>query len=300
MRYDNDGSPPSRTAQWVAAARTLGGLLPDELRIADDPHGLAYTHGPARALADRLMRHPRLARALLSHAGPLTSFLLWMQLRTRALDDLLLDFVRDGGRQVVLLGAGYDCRALRFRRELRDAALFEVDHPATQRRKIARLPAETLENRVVYASWDFERDELARLPSHLRELGLDASSRVLTIWEGVTMYLGEGAIDGAVRAVHAFGAAGSRLALTYIDRSAIARPHGEQRLHQRLVARAGEPWRFGWDPGELPSWFGERGFRLVSDVTDGALAARFYPRKAARRFTQNIRHIALLEVRPGA
>ena len=37
---------------------------------------------------------------------------LYMQVRTRVLDDALLAFVRGGGAQIVLLGAGFDCRAL--------------------------------------------------------------------------------------------------------------------------------------------------------------------------------------------
>ena len=44
---------PSRTAQWVAAARGLGQLLPEALRIADDPYGLAFS---SSSLA-RLVRH---------------------------------------------------------------------------------------------------------------------------------------------------------------------------------------------------------------------------------------------------
>ena len=34
---------PSRTAAWVAAARHLGRLLPERLRLADDPFGAAFT-----------------------------------------------------------------------------------------------------------------------------------------------------------------------------------------------------------------------------------------------------------------
>jgi methyltransferase (TIGR00027 family) len=295
-----EGARPSHTAQWVAAARSLGVLLPEELLLARDPHGVDFTHGTTRAIAEALLSRPRLARALLRRAGPLTSFLLWMQLRTRALDDVLLDFVRSGGRQIVLLGAGYDSRALRFSRELEQAVVFEVDAPATQARKVAGLPAETLQNRVVYAPWDFERDAPDGLPARLAELGLDRREPVLTIWEGVTMYLGESAIHATVRAIRAFCGRGSRLAVTYMDRKAISSPRGEHGLHQLLTARVGEPYRFGWHPNELAAWFRAREFELLSDATDSELAARFYPARVARRFKQQVRHIAVFEVRSGA
>jgi len=39
-----DGTP-SRTAQFVAAARGMGRLLPEAARIADDPYGMAFSSG---------------------------------------------------------------------------------------------------------------------------------------------------------------------------------------------------------------------------------------------------------------
>ncbi len=297
MRYSGKRLEASRTAEWVAAARSVGGLLPSELALARDPYGVLYARGLVRGVAELLLRHPRWARALLPHAGPLTSFLLWMQLRTRALDDLLLEFVRGGGRQIVLLGAGYDSRALRFGHELAGAQVFEVDHPATQAGKVERLPAETFRTRVVYVGWDFERDDMAELPLRLHRQGLDPNARVLTIWEGVTMYLGHAAIEATLQAVRAFAGDRSLLAFTYIDRRALARPGHELKLSARLVASVGEPWRFGWEPAELPAWLVARGYALLSDESDADLAARHLPPRMRRSFARASRRVALAEVR---
>jgi methyltransferase (TIGR00027 family) len=294
MKHTDVGTEASRTAQWVAVARSLGELLPAELVLAHDPFGAAFARGSTRALAELLTRRPWLSSKLLTRAGPLTGFLLWMQLRTRALDDVLLDFVAKGGRQVVLLGAGFDCRALRFGSELAAATVFEVDHPSTQAGKIRELPAETMRTRVVYVGWDFERDAMEQLPARLHEQGLDPSQPVLTIWEGVTMYLEPDAIERTVRAVRALGAERSLLALTYIDRRSIGAPRGEFKLMAKLVSRVGEPWRFGWDPEDLPFWFGARGFSLVSDVTDAELATRFLPARFWRHFAKRSRHLAIV------
>ena len=40
---------------------------------------------------------------------------------------------------MVILGAGYDSRALRFAHELKGMRVFEVDHPGTQARKMGIL-----------------------------------------------------------------------------------------------------------------------------------------------------------------
>ncbi|HEY6877602.1 MAG TPA: SAM-dependent methyltransferase [Polyangiales bacterium] len=296
MKRRGKGVEASLTAQWVAAARTVGGLLPPELVLARDPFGVTFAQGSTRKLAELLLARPLLSRVLLPHAGPLTAFLLWMQLRTRALDDILLEFVRAGGRQVVLLGAGYDCRALRFAAELVGSTVFEVDHPATQAVKTERLPVEGFHNRVVYVPFDFERDPMASLPARLHAEGLDARAPVLTLWEGVTMYLGEPAIDATLKAVRGLSA-DSRLALTYIDRRALARKSREVALSAQLVARVGEPWRFGWHPAELPAWVAARGFAVVSDESDADLAARLLPARVGRYFARQNRHLALLGAR---
>jgi methyltransferase (TIGR00027 family) len=195
---------------------------------------------------------------------------------------------------VVLLGAGFDCRALRFGNELSAATVFEVDHPSTQNGKIKQLPAETMRTRVVYVGWDFARDDMTQLPARLHEQGLDPSLPVLTIWEGVTMYLEPDSIESTVRAVRAFGAEQSLLAFTYIDRRSIGAPRGEFKLMAKLVSQAGEPWRFGWEPEDVPFWFGARGFSLVSDASDAELATRFLPARFWRHFARRARHLAIV------
>ena len=57
--------------------------------------------------------------------------------RTRAFDRTVLGALERGTRQIVLLGAGYDGRALRYARPGID--FWEVDLPDTQRDKRERL-----------------------------------------------------------------------------------------------------------------------------------------------------------------
>jgi methyltransferase (TIGR00027 family) len=62
-----------------------------------------------------------------------------MARRTAFFDRASLAALERGVRQVVVLGAGYDGRALRFATP--GVTWFEVDHPATQSDKRARLAA---------------------------------------------------------------------------------------------------------------------------------------------------------------
>jgi methyltransferase (TIGR00027 family) len=278
----------------VAAARGGGALLPDTVRLADDPYGAAFTSPRLQQLLDSARARGPSAVATMPGLG---EWVLYMQVRTRLLDDAVREFARDGGKQVVLLGAGYDCRALRLR-ELARAAVFEVDHPATQRHKrdvLARMGARSPSH---YLAWDFERQPVRRLPAALVAAGHDPDRPTITVWEGVTMYLTEPAIEESVDAIATYSASRSVLAMTYSSRARLARPHLAGRAIAALVARVGEPWRWGWDPEELPDWMAARGFQVERDVCLADAARELLPHALARRVSDPGRRVAIAAREP--
>lgn len=270
----------SQTAAMVAAARALGAQLPPQAQLAADPDGFRFVH-PTIAAA---LRERGAFTAALRLPGPLRRWIVYMQVRTRVIDDALREFVAAGGRQVLLLGAGYDCRAHRLAEHLAGAAVFEVDHPATQRRKRKILDSSTQPRGAArYLPWDFERQPMADLPAALAAAGHKASEPTLVVWEGVTMYLTKDAIEATVAAVRVLGAAGSRLVFTYFDRAhVLGQAPWPSRLARAAVAQVGEPWRWGWAPAELPGWLAERRLELVSDTSMPQAAARLLPARWAR------------------
>jgi methyltransferase (TIGR00027 family) len=276
---------PSRTAAYVAVARGLGLLLPADVRLADDPYGVAFASPQLAKLAQR-------APTRLAMMPGLREWILYMQVRTRLLDDAVRAFVDAGGTQVVLLGAGYDCRALRLP-ELADAAVFEVDHPATQGHKRATLEKLDAQSPARYVTWDFETRPMDDLPDALADAGHDPQAPTLTLWEGVTMYLTEPAIDASLRAIHAWSAPGSELGMTYFAKKRLAQPSFATRAIQAVVARLGEPWRWGWIPEELPAFMAARGWDLVDDIAMSDAARALLPPHLAAGVTDPDRRIAL-------
>lgn len=260
----------------------MGALLPPEARLVEDPYGTAFSNMSSQVERVRPLANTRM----------LQQWIMYMQVRTRVIDDALRTWVAGGGRQVVLLGAGYDCRALRLP-ELRDARVFEVDHPATQQRKqrvLARLHAESP---AEYVTWDFETRAMDDLPDVLEEAGLDRSKPAFTIWEGVTMYLTDGAIDASLRAIRAWSAPGSRLAMTYFSKSRIEQPTLATRALKAIVATFGEPWRFGWAPDQLSAYLHERGFRLEENIAMADAARALLPPRYASLVSREDRHFSL-------
>jgi methyltransferase (TIGR00027 family) len=280
----------SFTASWVAGWRGLGHLFGDA-RIADDPYGARFGGPWAQALAVAGSRPA--VRAQIVRLRPIASWVAYMQVRTRLIDDEVRGFLGGGGRQIVILGAGYDCRAARFAAELDGGRVFEVDHPATQARKRAVLERSGARPPVEYVPWHFERRALAELPAALAALGLDLARPTLTLWEGVTMYLSPEAIDATVVAARELGGAGSRLVFNYTTRAGIDRPTGFARVAALVVSRVGEPFRFGWDPPELPAWMAARGWRLDSDRGVADAAGDLLPPTLAARVLRSQSRVAV-------
>ncbi|MEO8704257.1 MAG: SAM-dependent methyltransferase [Kofleriaceae bacterium] len=294
---------PSRTAAWVAAARHFGRLLPEDVRLADDPYGAYFTSQLlARIVEDAIAEAPpttTLASALRAIRHPLArmpglrEWVLYMQVRTRVIDDAIRAFVARGGGQLLLLGAGFDCRALRMP-ELANTRVFEVDHPATQLHKRGVLDRIAARSPATYVTWDFESRPMEDLGEVLEESGHLTSAPTFTVWEGVTMYLTEGAIDASLRAIADWSGPGSELAMTYFAKDRLAKPSLITRAIQAVVSTIGEPWRWGWQPDELPAYLHARGLELVDDISLAAAARSLLPPElAAHVVAADDRRVAL-------
>ena len=116
--------------------------------------------------------------------------------------------------QYVMLGAGLESFAYR-RLDLGSRLhVFEVDHPATQQWKRARLQElhVALPRNLTFVSVDFERQTLA---NELRAGGHRSELPTFVSWLGVTPYLTEAAVFETLRYVASF-APGSEIVFQYL------------------------------------------------------------------------------------
>ncbi|RLB54619.1 MAG: SAM-dependent methyltransferase [Deltaproteobacteria bacterium] len=191
-------------------------------------------------------------------------------LRMAAIDELVRAAVTGGATQLVILGAGLDARPWRMA-ELTPTQIFEVDHPATQSYKRARIgdkPA--LSRSHVFVPVDFERDDLGE---RLDALGFDPALPTHWLWEAVTMYLGPEAIELTLQEIGERSAAGSRLSLTYMRPEFLALGHVSRVLAARAFSLLGEPLVGAMATDVLGARLGAAGYELTSD-TDSADWAR--------------------------
>jgi methyltransferase (TIGR00027 family) len=283
---------PSYTAATMALQRALESNRPSATRLFCDPYAEAFAPGPLRLLAraSRLWLVGPLAPRLfdlIGGPGPRPSAVA----RTRLIDDV----VSEAGptvEQVVILGAGFDTRAHRLS-ALAGMPVFEVDHPATQAAKRSVVESLGLSTATVtYVAVDFERQSLDQA---LRAGGLGTGLPSLFIWEGVTNYLSDSAVDETLLTIGRLAGPGSVLVFTYIDAGVLdgSVSFPEARRWLANVRRAGEPWIFGMAPGDVAGFLGDRGFVLVSDVSTKQAGERWFPALGRRERGSALYHVAV-------
>ncbi|OAA21788.1 methyltransferase, TIGR00027 family [Frankia sp. EI5c] len=225
-----------------------------------------------------------------------------MVLRTVAIDDALRERLTP---QVVLLGAGLDARAWRLP-ELADRAVFEVDHPDSQRDKRARLAglpegvqAVRAAEPVRFVPVDLTHE---RLDTALAAAGHRADLPTTWVWEGVVPYLTRHEVARTVAAIAALSSPGTRLIVNYQAlRPSIVAGQLLAKLLQTLARRrslwANEPWRSYWTARRLGALLGRHGFTVVADEDLLAVATRL-ALATARRASLRSGRIAVAD-RPG-
>ncbi|MCQ4079797.1 class I SAM-dependent methyltransferase [Streptomyces sp. RB6PN25] len=160
--------------------------------------------------------------------------------RTRFFDEHVTAGMGGGIRQIVVLGAGYDDRSLRFRTT--GVRFFEVDHPATQTDKARRLRAlRARADEPVLAAADFREDDV---PTVLGACGHDPGERSLFICEGLLVYLEQPVIVRLLTGLRACAPSGSVLAASLaVHEDGLDSAEVAAAANARRRSGAREPWR---------------------------------------------------------
>lgn len=177
---------PSLTACWVAAARAH--LVRSVSTSGDGEAGLRL----ARDLGVRMPVHLN------------RTFMGYLRGRTQFFDAIVQSAAERagavglGGASIVVIGAGYDDRSLRFRSP--GARFVEVDHPVTQHDKLARLERLGVDvSDVTFVAADLERDPLDVVLAGV----VDTALPVTFVCEGVLPYLSRGGVEQVLRGLSA-------------------------------------------------------------------------------------------------
>ena len=264
----------SRTAEATAAIRACH-FQYDTPRVFEDPYALALTSPLWRGVCRSPWLHRLVVRGALRGLRPVHG---WILVRDRLTEDELRRFVDAGGRQFVLLGAGFDSTAIRRPHWLEGVRIFEIDHPATQAVKLRRMAnfAETNNTDDFEAlPLDFERGSLA---DRLQQSTFDPAVPAMLAWQGVIYYLSTPAIEHTLRSVHATTAVGSELMFDFLlPRETGGRDKNPALSLARLVtAPMGERYISYHTVDDLVELLGRTGFTLEKVWLHDELQATYF------------------------
>jgi len=287
----------SRTAEAAAAARAAHLVLDaDPPVLADRYAARLLGFGEASSLlqvsAFGRMRD-RIAPAWLERSplGAARRIRAQVVVRSRYAEDQLEAALDRRVDQYVILAAGLDSFALR-RPELVDrVTVFEVDHPASQAWKQARLTrvADELPPHLVFVPIDFERQALAEALAAVR---YDASRPTFFSWLGTTYYLTAAALRETLHFVAA-QAPGSELVFDYWSPSPPSATDRALLAGIRFAAAwQGEPMHSFLSASDLRRAVEACGLKLLEDLDAGATGERYLARRPDRLALPEFAHLA--------
>ncbi|HVZ39574.1 MAG TPA: SAM-dependent methyltransferase [Candidatus Kapabacteria bacterium] len=242
--------PVSMTSRWVAAARAVESRRPD--RLFNDPYAEVLAGSEGFDFMARMASAT--AMPSLDGTNPENPYIA---MRTRFIDDVILDASLKGTRQIVMVAAGLDTRA--FRLDLPgDTHFFELD-----REEVLEFKESVLREAGARATCVREPipvDLTTPFGDALVARGFRPESESLWVVEGLLSYLDEDQATEVIRQCAALAAPGSMLICDLPGRSLLETGFVQPLL--RTLEAVNAPWKFGTDDPE--SFFEKLGWHATA------------------------------------
>jgi methyltransferase (TIGR00027 family) len=252
-------STTSRTAEMTCLSRACSASETNDYYKSDDniatlllPNGL------------KPFIHISLVRRLFTKMVAPNGIYEYVIARTKYIDTAFKRALADQFDQVLIFGAGFDTRALRFQDVMGNSRVFELDVPVTQQAKIMQYQKRHLliPPNLIFISIDFDKDSL---PMKLNEAGFYKHRQCLFILEGLMMYLQPESVAETFRTIQDYAGKGSCVVFDYIYASVLRKEgiyYGEEGIW-KTVSGAGEQWHFGIEKGQVDRFLAQYAMQLI-------------------------------------
>jgi len=288
---------PSSTGYGPAAMRAMENLLPEDKRLFADPYSEKFLSPFYKSILI-FMHSPKMLNFSIKIREKLTPGIIGgLICRTRYIDDVLNNAIKEGVGTVVNLGAGMDTRVFRIP-GIENIQYFELDFPELLKvkssyidKKIGELPPN-----VSLVPVDFDSQDLGE---ELQKAGYTLSSKTLFIWEGVTQYISREAVDSTLRYI-AQASTGSRIVFTYVLESFISGryiPDGLNNLYKLVLNKKKPLWFCGFNPAGMRDYLLQFSLSLIEDVGHEEYLERYLKPRGRDLKVFEIERAVLAEVR---
>lgn len=187
----------------------------------------------------------------------------WVIARTKYIDTLFEKAAAETFSQVVILGAGFDSRAVRFHKELAKSRVFELDSGTTQLMKTIQYVKKGIivPDNVTFIPINFEMESVT---TKLEKAGFVKGAKTLLLLEGAVQYLKPDLVRATMASILGLTGPGSRMILEY----------GEAGMTDWLDSGV-EHLKFGLNETIVNLLLSESGYRL-SDCQDAKTLEKTY------------------------
>jgi len=216
--------------------------------------------------------------------------------RTKVIDDICNNLTPNI-EQVLIFGAGFDSRAIRFKNRLMHAKVFELDAPATQQAKINQFTNRNIDfpPNLNFIAIDFNKESLVK---KLDGAGFQKERTCLFLLEGLTYYLNQEAIDSTLNTISDYSAKDSLLVFDYASALAVRQEknNGDPKIEQNYQAlvKAGERPGFMLE-GEIQDFLVKYKFGLIEEVNSVQLAERYFGKDDLESAAQKFRIVTAIK-----
>jgi len=277
---------PTKMALQIAGLRANETHLPENERVFEDPYAEYFFDDETRKLfKDTALVKAELAKYEQMMPGVNGAIVA----RIKFIDEYLMDCIKNGLKQLVIIGAGYDTRAYRIDIVKENVRVFEVDHPVTQEIKVSKISAifGSTPDHVVYVPVVFGAD---RLDQKLFENGYNPESKTLFIVEGLLMYIPSVAVDGLLSFITNASGPGSAIVADYFSTSVVEGTSTlkETQVLRKFVESEGSSLQFGIEEGKIEEFFIQRGFHQVTNVATAECKEKYFSNDSRNRSVSSI------------
>ena len=266
----------SRTAEWTCLSRAMSSLEKNICYRSEDTLAVKLLPDHVKAL----IRIP-LVKSFFVKVAVAKGMYEYIIARTKYIDAAFKEALSNHFDQILIFGAGFDTRALRFQDMTGTTKIFELDIPTTQEAKIRQYQKRALSipSGLTFIPIDFDREVL---PVKLEAAGFERDSRTLFILEGLLMYLQPESVHETFQTIRDFAGKGSEVVFDYVFASVLRQEgqYEEERKIVESVAKAGEGWHFGIEKGEIEQFLSTYDLRLY-DQSDAPQLEQMYFRDAS-------------------
>jgi methyltransferase (TIGR00027 family) len=264
---------PSRTADFACLLRAASYV--DKRECYSGPDDIAYMLVPPFL---KLIARSRWLFKVFSRPFFPSGMYEYVIARTRYFDAVFREALEQGFDKVVIFGAGFDSRAIRFSKLNKGTRVFELDAPITQQEKLQAYQEKQLAvpDNLVFVPINFNKEKLA---DKMAQAGFVAGRKSLFLLEAVTMYLPQESVESTFRFIEGVAGRGSLIAFDYIYAGVLRKEnkyYGERESSLKTLAKVGEEWVFALEEGEDERFLSRYGFSLKDHSGKPELEDRYF------------------------